>query len=305
MPKAKRSKRTAGDVIAWYVRRLPIEALGAEPPSPEAQTERLRILSRFNAEFATRALARCLPVDLLDFILGRPGLKAAWTRRRWLSIIMRPFNRAAKLGVIARNPFAGAELPPGEDGRDLTDEEFRALLRRSPAPFRRVLLFLRLSGARPGEMRAAKVEHVKLDAACLVLSKHKTSRKTRRPRCIVLNSVLVKLVTWLIPRAGQGGHLFLNASGRPWTTGALTKNVRRLRENLGLPDDVKLYGCRHAFATGAIVNGANPAVVAEFLGHTGLQRIPRYTHLAGKKQYLMEAIEQAARVPISGKRQVG
>jgi len=135
------------------------------------------------------------------------------------------------------------------------------------------------------------------------VTKHKASKKTRRPRCIVLNSVLVKLVKWLVPRAGPDGHLFLNAFGRPWTTDALTKNVRRLRENLGLPDDVKLYGCRHAFATGAIVNGANPAVVAEFLGHTGLQTIQRYTHLADKKQYLIEAIEQAARVPIG--RRVG
>jgi integrase len=67
-------------------------------------------------------------------------------------------------------------LPMGGQGRDLTDEEFQALLRHSrQASFRRLILFLRLTGARPGEATSAQWPMVNWPARVLILAHHKTA----------------------------------------------------------------------------------------------------------------------------------
>src|SRR5262249_8968337 len=82
---------------------------------------------------------------------------------------------------------------------EMTDEEYRALLRSTDAAFRRVLVFQRYTGCRPCEMRRLKWIHVDLDRCVAVLPKHKTSRlqKEPKPRVIPLAAPIVKLLRWL------------------------------------------------------------------------------------------------------------
>lgn len=67
----------------------------------------------------------------------------------------------------------------------------------------------------------------------------------------------------------------------------------RLRRKLGLPEDLCAYLARHGFGTRAILNGVNPAVVAELMGHTSLEMVSKvYRHLADQHEHLREAVEK-------------
>lgn len=283
------SAATAHDILNWY-------ASTVRQTRPEPERERRRIWDMFAAFLDGRPVSACRPADALAFIDSRPSLKSDWSRKRWLTTIQRPFNHAARLGLIPSNPFWGLQLPSGGEGRDWTRREFQAALRHCAAYFRRLLIFMRWTGARPGEMRAARVADVDFDIGALILSDHKTKRAARgRPRIIYLNRVGLSLVRWLMLH-GDGEHLFVNGAGRPWTRSALTKHFRAVRRRSGLRDGVVLHGCRHSFASGAIVNGLDLATVAELLGHASVTATARYVHLARRTEHLRQAVARAVRI---------
>src|SRR5262249_38154380 len=92
-----------------------------------------------------------------------------------LHAVQRVFAWAVEIELLEGSPLGGYKKPrPRQRTRILTLEEFQALLRSSDAPFRRVLLTLRWTGCRPGELRAWRWEHVDLQASVVVPSEHKT-----------------------------------------------------------------------------------------------------------------------------------
>lgn len=279
---------TVRQVIDWFV-----ASNGHLTANQAALKERKRIWAMFSDRYGDRLVSDMIGADLVEFVQAQPHLKAINTVDRWYRSIKRPFAEAERLGLIPKQPFRGVRSRKGNEGRDLTPTEFRFLLRHSTAAFRRAATFLRFSGARPDEMRAIQWHHVFLDARVIVLRQHKTDR-TGRPRRIYLCPVLVKLLRW-IRRHSTGSYVFLNSRGRPWQTSALCKTVREIRAACGLPSDVRLYGCRHFFATSAIVHGVDIATLAELMGHVGTTSTSRYTHLVTQSDYLSRAAERAVR----------
>jgi len=282
------SARTVREVVTFYVKQE-----GALGTHHESRMERLRILGLFVDHCGDSPVDRLRPFHLTNWIGLQSNLRSRWTRKRWGGTIQVAFNAAVKLGLIDKNPFVGATFPSGDDGRDMTDAEFGKLLKLSRPNFRRVLLFLRYTGCRPGEMRSIVISDIDLPNRCITLRSHKTAEKTHKPRRIILDHTAVKLTRWLMRRAKPSGHLFVNSYGRAWSKTALCKHLRDLRTKAGLPTDLKLYSCRHAFGTHAIMNGLPSLTVAELLGHSGLDSISRYVHLANKGEHLLAAIEQA------------
>src|SRR5262249_17988116 len=152
-----------------------------------------------------------------------------WTKALAIAAVMRPFNWAAKKRLIPSNPFRGVEKTAGEPRRPMTDAEFSAILRHTtirkkrkpaigrypsgrkvcpsdrrrrarPSPaarFRQVLIFLRFTGCRPGELRNLEWGDVDLEAGELVLRRHKTSRKTKKPRRVPIHPVILKLLIFI------------------------------------------------------------------------------------------------------------
>ena len=272
---------------------------GIRSTSPRAIAEQRRLLEMFAESLKGRALFDCLPDDLSVFVWSHPEWKSGWTRRRVIASILRPFNWAARQRLIDKNPFRGLEMPAeGEPGAEMTDEQFRAVLRASDAPFRQALLFLRLSGCRPGEMRALQWQQIDLANGLAVLTAHKTAktRRDRRPRVIVLHPVLVRLLEWLHASSGpinsHGMHVFVNAKGTPWTRYAFNTRFKRVRKRAGIPKECRPYGLRHAFGTNAIRKKVPIKVLSELMGHTSVRTTERYIHLAGDTELLHEAVRQ-------------
>lgn len=261
--------------------------------NPVSHKERTRLLALFRAALGPRPLSRCKPADLLDFIAAQTGCRSNWTRRRVRATVCKPFNVAAQLGLIAKNPFAGLKLPRGKNGRDWTDAEYAAILRHSPAYLRRLIVFVRFGGARPGEARSLLWSEVREELGACVQDRHKTDWIDEAPRRIHFNGVLLKLLCWLRRHKAHRHHVFVNAFGRPWQLRSLTKLFAAVRRRAGVSAGCKLHGGRHSFATGAILNGVDVATLAELLGHRSILTTQRYLHLAHRKDHLNEAANRA------------
>jgi integrase len=251
------------DVIDRYL------TLNKPKYSDRAFAERWRYLQLFAEEHGFRVVndRDCLPVHVEEWIAAHPEWRSDWTKAQVLQIVMRPFNWAVKKRLIPSNPFRGVEQAKGEPRRPLTDSEFQALLRASfvrgkrqrprklypcdvrrrqrpssAARFRMVLVFLRFTGCRPGELCNLVWNDIDLAGREIVLRRHKTSKKTKRVRRVPLHPVVLKLLIFLRGMDQPGEHVFLTHRWTPWNRSNLGLRMRRVREAAGLPIDAKLYG---------------------------------------------------------------
>ena len=283
----------------------------------EAFEQRYYYLQRFAEAHGFRKVndRDCLPIHVEEWLAAHPGWKSEWTKAHIIHIVMRPFNWAAKHRLIPANPFRGIEQTSGEPRRPLTDGEFRALLRHAtvwtkrkrprklfpsdqkrkqrPSPaarFRQVLVFLRFTGCRPGELCGLLWSDIDLAARVIRLKRHKTSKKTKKPRLVPLHPVIIKLLAFIRRLDQPGDHVFLNHRKQSWTRLTLGQRVRRSRKAAGIPVDAVLYGLRHAFGTRAIINGVDLKTLSELMGHTHVRMTEHYVALAGQQPHLAAAM---------------
>lgn len=290
---------TVRQVLDWY------ESSPRANKSPVGEAERRRIWGLLKSHMGDRATIDCKPVDLMTFINHQDNLKSDWSRKRWNATCQRPFNFAERLQLIPKNPFRGLSFPEGDEGRDWTDEEYAKILRWAAPPFRCFVVALRYSGLRPGEARELEWGHIRIEDGAIVIEKHKTRYKTKKPRYVPLNDVLVKMFLLLRRRNPTAKFVFLNSKGRPWTRSMADRTLSRIREKAGLPDDVKLHGARHTFATRALMNGVQVASLAEILGHAKFTTTQRYVHMANKVDHLAESMRKAVQKKPKAKREDG
>ncbi len=204
-----------------------------------------------------------------------------------LHATQRVFTWAVENDLIDVNPLGGYKKPrPRQRNRIIAPEEFQAMLRGSSAPFRRLLLMLRLTGCRPGELRELRWGQVFLDNGVLILAKHKTvtRQKQPRPRIIPLPPPILAMLRWLARQPHKADDfVFRNTDGNVWTKTALHSQMRRLRKRVGLEpmanENIVLYSARHTFGTAA-VGKVSDIELAELMGHTDTATTRRYVHLS-------------------------
>lgn len=157
-----------------------------------------------------------------------------------------------------------------------TDEEVAAILGASPPATAAVFRALLATGARPNEIARARIEDWKRADNVIVLAKHKTAKKTGRPRLIGVGQAFREI---LEKAAGDrtSGPIFLNARGKPWTANSISHAFRRIRDKLGLPTDLCVYLFRHLFATRSCEEVGIYAT-SKLIGHTNVKMTERYAH---------------------------
>ena len=190
----------------------------------------------------------------------------------------------------ARNPFDRIKSLHWEGRqRVMTDDEFQRLLRHSGPQFRRVLLVLRYTSLRPGELRAVKWDNVDWANGRFVIHRHKTSRtqKVRKPRLVPFPPWVAKLLHWL--RRRQGGspspHVFRTTWGGPFSDGYLSDYMALVRDRAGIGADANgerltLYHHRHRYLTeAASAHDIDGIRLQRLAGHTSLAMTAHYAHL--------------------------
>lgn len=217
--------------------------------------------------------------------------------------LFRIFHWAEEEGLLPQNPLKGMKRgKPTPRNRAMKESEFRTLMKGEPkVRFKTFLFALWATGCRPKEARTLKWDQVREDR--WVLREHKTAHKTKKPRIVYLNPPMQRLMA-VLRRDATSEHVFLNMYGKPWTMNAVRLRMHRLKEKLGLSDDVCTYLIRHAFGTNAIVNGVDVATVAELMGHTSLEMVSSvYLHLADQHKHLQDAVAKATGRPAPAKPQ--
>lgn len=262
-------------------------------------------LQSFAEAHGWRSVASATPEHLQDWLADHPEWASDWTKNFAVRQVKTAFNWATFTAkTISHNPFQGFNHGPGMPRRDMTADEFQAILRSTPnrqhrkkpspgARFRQVMIYLWFTGSRPSEAAKLRWANVDFQKAQVVLQQHKTARsqKTPEPRIIPLHPVVMRLLQWISRLNQPGEYVFLNHRRKPWNKNTLGQRVKRAREVAGVADDAKLYGVRHAFGTRAIVEGKlDLKTTSELLGHTTTRMTEHYLHLAGKREHLAAAM---------------
>ncbi len=163
-------------------------------------------LGRFRKAMGHKQVGELAPLDLKTWMTEQASkMKSDWTKANVKSMVMRAFNWAVECRLIRENPFRGFKLKGLEKipGREIRPEEFQAVLRHTDMPFRQFLIALKLTGARPSELARLKWSDIDWDRGLAILTKHKTVKKTGKPRVIVLIPQVLKLLS-LIKRDQHG-----------------------------------------------------------------------------------------------------
>jgi integrase len=157
-----------------------------------------------------------------------------------------------------------------------------------------------LTGCRPGEIARVTAAEVDFEQGLWVQKKHKTAKKTGKPRIIYLPPEAVELTRELVAKRPVG-PLFLNSRGKPWTRNAVRIRFRNLRKKFPELKGIVAYSYRSSYATDALEDGVPDATVAALLGHTGTATLHRfYNRLAGRVGHLKDAAATASRSRAAG-----
>lgn len=223
--------------------------------------------------------------------------KKTWRggRRHAIIAVKRAFSWAEQEGLISANPLRTIKAPRSKPReRVLTAEERTLLLNEvKDKQFRNFLIALLGTGCRPSEVACVTADHVNLEIGVWVLSEHKTSKKTGKPRVIYLSPEMFELTRKQMA-AHPKGPLFPSARGKAFTQSAWRCRFRRLREKLPELEGVVCYSLRHSFATDALIKGVGIAQVAELMGHTSTEMVSRvYGHIAANVAHLRDAAAKA------------
>src|SRR5262249_49421049 len=120
-------------------------------------------------------------------------------------------------------------------------------------------------------------------------------------RRVPIHPVVLKLLIYIRRLNQPGTHVFLSHRKTPWHRVSLAQRLKRSRRAAGVPEDAKLYGLRHRFATRAILNGVDLKTLAELPGHTPPRVTEHSLPRAGQRDHvaaaMLGAVSGPARLP--------
>lgn len=217
------------------------------------------------------------------------------SQNRAVGALKRAFNWAVEEEYIVENPIAHVRKPKGliRDRILTADERMLILSSIKGQAFRDFVMAVTLTGCRPGEVARVDGDIVDLDRGIWNFQKHKTVKKTRRPRIVYLCPEAIQLTKRMLAQHSDG-PIFRNSRGRPWTRNAIRIRFRNLRKKHPELKGVIAYTYRSSFATDALEAGVPDATVAQLLGHTNTNTLHKfYARLSHKIDHLKQAAQQA------------
>lgn len=203
--------------------------------------------------------------------------------------------------LIQQSPLHGFEKAPAEAREcDLTGAEWKRLVNSQDGKdFRDTVVFMRLTGCRPGEIRFAEKRHFDPSIPALVFAatEWKCGKRGKVPkdRIIRLPGEALVIVQKRCLKFSTG-KLFRGRGDKPFTKDMLARRFKRLSKSLKPPiPHLVPYSLRHTFATDMAFR-VDCIVLAELMG-TSVKMLESVYAKARKRQDLMG---QAAAKAVEG-----
>ncbi len=236
--------------------------------------------------------------DLIPFHLTSWLDHNKWkaARRHATGIVKRAFAWCLEQGLISSDPFESVSVPKGgKRDRILNEVERKEVLGAiRDQQFRDFVFAMQETGCRPGEVRNVIAADVNLEAGIWLLGKHKTAKKTGKPRVVYLTPAMIDLCRKLVLKNPEGPIFRGPRENKPYSKNAVRIRFRRLRAKLPHLVGVVAYSYRHTYCTNALVNGVGVAQVAELLGHTSTDMVTSvYSKLSAQVAHLRDAAKKA------------
>jgi integrase len=235
----------------------------------------------------------------VDAFHHRLSARAPTHANRTVAVLSRMFSLAIRWGWRIDNPCKGVERNQENKRHEyLTGAQIsrlsEALAKLEDKAAANAVRLLLLTGARRGELLAAKYADVNLEAG--VWTKPGATTKQRTEHRVPLSAAAVQLLTemraqaaddaeWIFPARGGGHRPHINEA---WI---------RLRKAAKLPG-VRLHDLRHTYASTLASAGLSLPVIGSLLGHSTPTTTHRYAHLFDDP--LRQATERASAI-ITGK----
>jgi len=212
--------------------------------------------------------------------------------------------RRDKYGVQF-NPWQDQQIPKGKEReRILTDAEFEALLRRCAKrregqDFRELLILLRKTTLRPGELRKLRWENIRWDEHRIVILKDDVKTKVRRYVSLVhqAEQVLLERKARIEAETKRpvSGYVFPGGRGRVKDSsvcmkkGTLSQAFRKLVNRCVAEGEIEAekegerivpYTTRHTRTTEMVTEGNDKEIIRQEAGHRFGTTTEKYIHLA-------------------------
>jgi integrase len=296
-PVGEQEENRAAATIADLCARFERDYLPRKRPSTQ-RVYRQQIRTDILPAFGKMKVAAVSHADI-DGFHHRLSARAPTHANRSLAVLSRMFNLAIRWGWRTDNPCHGVERNQENKrhryltGAELTrlSEALTGLRDQNAANAVRLLL---LTGARQGELLAAKWRDIDLEAG--VWAKPAATTKQAALHRVPLSAAAVQLLSemrtqadddaeWIFPARGGGHRPHVNEAWIKARKGATLEGVR-------------LHDLRHTYASVLASAGLSLPVIGALLGHATPVTTHRYAHLFDDP--LRAATERASAI-ITGK----
>ncbi len=166
----------------------------------------------------------------------------------------------------------------------LTDEEIEILLdlhkENSELQLRNkcIIALMLDSGLRRNEVLDLRYDHIFLTQNYIkILGKGQKERLV--PLGLMTKKLLVKYINFRSMPEYETNKLFIDKNLKPITDNAIKMMFLRLKKRTGI-ERLHPHILRHTFATKYIINGGDIFSLQQILGHTSLDMVRKYSHLA-------------------------
>ncbi len=160
----------------------------------------------------------------------------------------------------------------------MTRDEFSKLIQIDNSGWlTRVLLFIRLTGARGASVAALKWSDIDFSTGSILMRSRKGGLKKTKTIAFPMYPELFNLMA-RIQRSNE--FVFLDEDLQPLSAHRISSAGHRLIKKAGLKG-VVLYGLRHALATDLIEAGVPTEIARKAMGHSNLNQIQTYTQNVG------------------------
>ncbi|HEX3151476.1 MAG TPA: site-specific integrase [Gemmataceae bacterium] len=263
--------------------------------APDTYGNYQRFLQSFCDRYGRNPAAELKPFHVTRWMDDHPTWKGG--RRHAVIAVRRALSWAEQQGILTPNPLRTLKADRVKcRTRVLTKDELSEILTTiRDRQFREFMQAMLETGCRPSEVARVTAANVNLDVGVWVFDRHKSDKKTSKPRVVYLTPAMVELSRKLIQQY-PNGPLFRGPRDK---TAFSRQNIRcrlkRLRTKLPHLKHFVCYSVRHTFATQALIKGVGVAQVAELLGHASTEMVSRtYGHLADQVVHMREAAARAA-----------